>query len=108
MQDFRKLSVWEKSHQPTLAVYRFTEGFRHSELYGRRSQLRRASAAIAANFAEGSGRGTQGDFGRFLDIAAGPASEVEYHLILASDLGLISHPEAVQLIEDVTENKRML
>lgn len=108
MQDFRKLSVWEKSHELTLAVYRATEQFPPSELYGLRSQLRRASASIAANIAEGCGRGSPGDFGRFLEIAAGSASEVEYHLILARDLRLISEEDAERLNRDITEIKRML
>ncbi len=94
MQDFRKLSVWEKSHQLTLAIYRATEQFPQSELYGLRSQLRRASASIAANIAEGCGRGSSCDFGRFLDIAAGSGSEVEDHLILAGDLGLNHRSDA--------------
>jgi four helix bundle protein len=108
MQDFRKLTVWGKSHQLTLAVYRATEQFPQSELYGLRSQLRRASASIAANIAEGCGRGSPGDFGRLLDIAAGSASEVEYHLILACDLRLIFEEDAERLNREITDVKRML
>ena len=56
MQDFKKLTVWEKGHRLTLAVYKATVGFPKDELYGLTSQIRRASASIPANIAEGCGR----------------------------------------------------
>jgi len=56
MQDYRKLKVWERSHQLTLAVYKVTSQFPKDELYGLTSQIRRACASIPANIAEGCGR----------------------------------------------------
>ncbi len=108
MQDFRNLGVWQQSHQLTLNVYAATEDFPPSELYGLRSQLPRASASIAANIAEGCGRNSGADFARFLTMSSGSASEVEYHLILASDLKLISPASYEQMTAQVQEVKRML
>ena len=108
MRAFRELKVWEKAHELTLDVYRATVGFPRDELYGLTSQLRRASSSIPANIAEGCGREGAGDFGRFLQIAAGSASELEYHLLLAHDLKLLSTPDYIRLIGGVTQVKKML
>lgn len=91
-----------------LAVYRATQAFPMEERYGLTSQVRRASASIPANLAEGCGRGSDAELSRFSQIAMGSASEVEYHLILARDLMLLDDPMFSQLIRDVQEVKRML
>ena len=107
MQNFRNLSVWEKAHHFTLQVYQITERFPRTEMFGLTSQLRRASSSIAINLAEGCGR-TQLEFARFVQIAFGSASEVEYDLLLAHDLGFISDNGYERLKSGVVEIKRML
>jgi four helix bundle protein len=102
------LKVWGKSRQLTLDVYRVIRRFPKEELYGLTSQLRRAVTSIAANIAEGCGRGGEVEFGRFLQIASGSASEVEYHLLLASDLELLPRVEYEKLNHQISEIKRML
>jgi len=108
LKGFRELKVWEKSHLLTLAVYQATSAFPKSELYGITSQIRRASASIPANIAEGCGRGSDLDFARFLQIAMGSASELEYHLLLAGDLGMLNDAACQQLGNEIVEVKRML
>lgn len=108
MKDFRDLIVWQKSHRLTLDVYRFTKGFPSEERFGITSQLRRSAASIAANVAEGCGRGSDPDLARFLQMAMGSASETEYHLLLAKDLGFLDDETADQLINNTQEAKRML
>jgi len=108
MQDFRKLRVWEKSHHLTLEIYRATVTFPKVELYGLTSQVRRAAVSIPANIAEGCGRGGKADLARFLQIAMGSASELQYHLLLARDLSLLSTPDHKRLTNDVIEVKQML
>src|SRR5690606_9860852 len=90
MQDFRKLAVWEKSHQFVLAVYDGTSDFPVEERYGLTSQLRRCAVSIPSNIAEGCGRGGQADFARFLQMALGSASEAEYQLLHGRDLGFLA------------------
>jgi four helix bundle protein len=108
MKDFRDLQVWEKAHQLTLAAYRITAGFPREEIYGLTSQIRRCAASIAANIAEGCGKRGNGEFQRFLNIAAGSASELEYHFLLARDLNFLSDPEYQKAHGAVVEVKRML
>ncbi len=108
MRDFRKIQVWEKSHKLTLQLYKITSSFPKDELYGLTSQIRRAAASIPANIAEGCGRNTQTELARFFHIAGGSASELEYHLILAHDLGYIDSEIYPELNTSINEIKRML
>jgi four helix bundle protein len=107
MRDCRELKVWQKAHQLTLAVYKATRNFPREELYGLTSQVRRSCASIPANIAESCGRSGSGDMGPFLQIAMGSASESEYHLLLAHDLGLLNDLNYTRLWKDVVEVKRM-
>src|SRR5215210_4120332 len=108
MGDYRNLRVWDRAHRLTLEVYEATHTFPKEERFGLTSQLRRACASIPANIAEGCGRNGDAELARFLTIASGSASEVEYHLLLARDLDYLSHDKYVNLNGEVNELKRML
>ena len=108
MKNFRDLKVWVKAHHLTLAVYKATSSFPKDELYGLTSQLRRSCLSIPANLAEGCGRGSQADFARFLQVAMGSASELEYHLLLARDLGYLACGDYQPISVSAIEIKRML
>ena len=108
MQDFKKLSVWKKSHLLTLELYKATSSFPNSEIYGLTSQIRRASASIPANIAEGCCRGSDLEFKHFLTIALGSASELEYHLLLAKDLHFLKEESHNNLNIQTNEVKKML
>ena len=97
MRDYSKLPCWQVAHQLALDVYQIR--CPASERYGLASQLRRATVSDGSNVAEGSGRRTQADFARFVDMSVGSASEVEYQLRLAFDLGYLraSHYETLRL-----------
>jgi four helix bundle protein len=106
-RDFRKLKVWERAHQTVLDAYRLTAGFPREEAFGLTSQIRRAATSIPANIAEGCGRGGN-DLARFCRIAIGSASELQYHLLLANDLGLIANADYERLQQQANETERML
>lgn len=108
MQDFKKLTVWQKSHQLTLATDQLTDQFPKQELFGLTSQMRRSVASIPTNIAEGSGRGTSSELARFLDIASGSACELEYQLLLARDLNYVQTASYDKIDQDLQEIKRML
>ena len=108
MQDFKNLKRWQKSHQLTIVLHRLTRIFPRKEMYGLTSQIRRSASSIGANIAEGCGRGSDADMGRFLQIAMGSACELEYHLLLSRDLEILYVPDYELASSEVTEIKRML
>ncbi len=108
MRDFRGLNVWKKGHALALAVYKATAVFPREESYGLTSQIRRSGASVPANIAEGCGRAGGAEFARFLYMAMGSASELEYHLLLAHDLGFLQGPGYARPSNEVVEMKRML
>jgi four helix bundle protein len=89
MGDFKKLDVWQAAHALACEVYKTTQPFPKSEVYGLTSQLRRSAASIAANIVEGCRRNGDVEFGRFVRISLGSATELEYHLLLSRDIGLL-------------------
>src|SRR5215218_10429363 len=107
-RNFRELKVWEKAHRLTLDAYRRTSGFPRDEVFGLTSQIRRSASSVPANIAEGCGRGG-GDLPRFCRVAAGSTSELQYHLQLARDLGLLDE-SSYSILEErqATEVERML
>ena len=100
--------MWQKSHRMTLDVYNASRGFSKEELYGLTSQLRRSAASIGANIAEGSGRRSNNEICRFLQIARGSASEAEYHILLAHDPKLLCDYDFRRLSRQSDEGQRML
>ena len=108
MRDFRELKVWQRSHRLVLAVYEATGKFPREETYGFTAQLRRSSASIPANIAKGCGRSGDAELGRFMLISMGSASELEYHLLLAGDLGFLDTQDYEKLSQSTKEVKRML
>jgi four helix bundle protein len=108
MRDFRQLKVWGKAHHLTLQVYKITTFFPSDERFGLTGQLRRAAASIATNIAEGCGRESERELARYMSIAAGSASEVEYQLLLACDLNYIQDETHRDLNQQVNVIKRML
>src|SRR5579872_1260971 len=108
MSDFKKLNVWQKAHELTLRLYPATSSFPQSELYGLTSQMRRCCVSIGSNIAEGCGRAGENEKARFLQIALGSLSELEYQVLVARDLGYLSPKNAEDLIKRILEIGRML
>jgi four helix bundle protein len=106
--DYRKLQVWERAHRLTLEVYSATKSFPREEMFRLTDQLCRAASSIPANIAEGCGRNGDAEFARFLDIAKGSATELDYHLILARDLGYLPSSRYEHLATEVDGVSRML
>jgi four helix bundle protein len=108
MTDFKQLKVWRKAHEMVIETYRVTAAFPKEEMYGLTSQLRRAAASVGANIAEGCGRRSDGEMVRFLQIARGSATEVEYHVLLARDLHFMEEDDFRTLTRQSDELQRML
>jgi four helix bundle protein len=108
VKDYRKLQVWQRSHALTVEIYRLTKLFPKDEMFGLTSQMRRAASSIPANIAEGAGRDGDPELKRFLTIALGSASELDYFILLSSELGYIGQPAAKNAAAEVLEIRRML
>ena len=108
MQSFRSLRVWEKAHKLTLDIYTSSKTFPREEMYGLTGQMRRSSGSIGMNIAVGCCRKGSTEMARFLQIAMGSASELEYQLLLAHDLDYLRNPEYERLATQAVEVKRML
>ncbi len=108
MRNYKDLRVWEEAHRLTLTVYKTTQAFPKKERFRMTSQIRRASASIAANLAEGCGRRSDGEMGRFVQIAMGSGAELSYHLLLAKDLGFVANGQHAELNANLERVMRML
>lgn len=104
-KQFQELIVWQKAHELVLSVYRHSESYPKSELYGLTSQMRRAAVSIPANIAEGFKKKTRPDKARYLNIAQGSLEECRYYLILAQDL---SYGDTSHLMLQLEETSKML
>jgi four helix bundle protein len=108
MSDFRDLKVWQKAHELTLDVYRVTAQFPKPEMYGLVSQMRRCAVSVGSNIAEGKGRRGDVEFGRFIQIASGSLTELEYQLLLSRDLKYLPDTQYQGINEKLAEVSRML
>lgn len=108
MKDYKRLLVWEKAHQLTLDVYKLVLCFPKDELFGLTSQMKRSAASVATNIAEGCGRSSDKDFCRFLFISFGSANELEYQIILSTDLNFIDPQNSKIFLRKIEEVKKML
>ena len=90
---YKDLIVWQESKALAGAIYKATETFPRSELYGLSSQLRRAAVSVVSNIAEGQGRLTIGEFRHFLGQSRGSLLELETQLAIALDLNYLSENE---------------
>ena len=105
---FRKLLVWQKAYELALEVYKITKKFPKVEIYGLSLQIRRASASVPANVAEGYERQHRKEYLQHLFIAKGSLGEVETYLSMAKDLDYISTPD-YEVIEKLrVETGRLL
>lgn len=90
IRSYEDLRVWQAGIGFAEQIYQATKSFPESELYGLTSQLRRAAVSVPSNIAEGYGRGSRGDYLRFLRMARGSLFEIQTQLIIAQRVGFLS------------------
>jgi four helix bundle protein len=108
MADFKKLRVWKKAHALALNADRVSATIRTGAHAALRNQLNRAAMSIPTNIVEGRGKKSDRDFARLLGYALGSACELEYHIMVARDVGEISEDDYTALQRQVVDIKRML
>jgi four helix bundle protein len=97
---FEDVTVWQRAHALVLQVYRLTEQFPRTELFGLTSQLRRAAVSVPANFAEGFKKRGRAEKLRFYNIAQGSLEECRYYLRLTRDLEYADPTMALATLEE--------
>ena len=108
LKNYKELSIWQKSYQLCLEIYRITKEFPKEERYGLTSQIRRASVSIPSNIAEGYGRKTTPEYLRALYVAYGSNCELETQILLSGDLGYINEEDMKKLQKAIGDVERML
>jgi len=108
MKNFKNLKVWQNGIELVINIYKETEVFPKEEIYGLTSQIKRSAISIPSNIAEGSGRGTDKDFHRFLDVALGSSFELETQLIIANRLKFLTNERFSTLNEQLGEEQKMI
>ncbi|HEV7388920.1 MAG TPA: four helix bundle protein [Gemmatimonadaceae bacterium] len=108
MADFKKLLVWQKAHALAMNTYRMAKRIRRAQDIALRAQTIRAALSIPTNIVEGRRQLTDKEFARFLRIALNSACELEYHLMVGRDIGVITEAESHDRLQDVVEVRRML
>lgn len=108
MQTYRDLLVWQRGIQLVRAIYKLTERFPKSEMFGIVSQMRRAAVSIPANIAEGSVRKHRAEFLQFLRIAFGSGAELETFLVLTKELEFAKDADIRSASDHLNEVMRML
>lgn len=107
MVDYRNYNVWKKAHALVSDIYKTTRNFPSEEKFNLISQMNRA-ALIPTNIVEGWGRETQKEFLRFLHISSGSAFELEYLILVSSELQFIDLETSQKLKAQIAEIKKML
>ncbi|WP_437225400.1 four helix bundle protein [Planctomicrobium sp. SH661] len=108
IRSHRDLVAWQKAIVLVTSAYRISQEFPASEQFGLTQQLRRAAVSVAANVAEGKGRGTKNEFVRFLNIANGSLTELDTHFVIAHELGYISKATLEEAVNGVGEVGRII
>jgi four helix bundle protein len=94
---FEDIQAWQVSRELVNALYRATDPCRFGPDIDLRGQLTSAGVSVMTNIAGGFGRGNDGDFIRFLDIARGSAAEVQSLVYVCTDVGYLHEENAVPL-----------
>ncbi|MBA3646350.1 MAG: four helix bundle protein [Gemmatimonadaceae bacterium] len=108
MEPFKRLRVWRKAHALAINTHRVAAGMRSSLAISLRSQMVRAAMSIPTNIVEGRGQKGEREFARFLRIALNSGSELQYHLIVARELKMISERDFTSLSDQATEVRKMI
>jgi four helix bundle protein len=106
LKGHHKLEVWKRSIEFVTTIYKLTENFPKSEVYGLVQQMRKSAVSIPSNIAEGAGRNIKNEFKQFLSIAQGSTAELETQILIARNLGFIEAPEL--LLTELDELSKML
>jgi four helix bundle protein len=108
MNKFKELNVWKKALELSTEIYKITEHYPKSELFGMISQIRRSCVSVSSNIAEGAGRGTIKEYNHFLNISMASSCELESLLNISINLKYIDEEIFNQLSKEIDEIQKMI
>lgn len=108
MHNFKELHIWQRSKELVKNIYLLTESLPRSEQFGLISQMRRSAISIPSNIAEGSGKSSDKDFIRFLEISHSSTFELETQLLLSIDLNYVKENDIQDILVKLEEIQKMI
>lgn len=108
MTNYQQLKVWQLGMEIVKEVYKISDFIPEKEKFGLISQITRAAVSIPSNIAEGSSRGSDKDYKRFLEIAQGSAFELETQLLILGEIGYLEKEQVEALLKLISEEQKML
>ncbi len=108
IKSYRDLNIWKRAKSHVVLIYKVTEKFPSSELYGLTSQMRRAAVSVPSNIAEGFRRNSKKEKLQFLRTAFGSGAELETQLEISFELGYLHTTEYGNLAADLDGIMRMI
>ncbi len=108
MRNFKQLKIWQKGFDIAVNTFHLVKNFPNEEKYGLSSQVTRAAVSIPSNIAEGSSRGSNKDYNRFLEISLGSTFELETQLLIAKSVSYGSPELTNSILKDIDEEQKML
>jgi four helix bundle protein len=104
----KRLEVWNKSVDLCVEIYRLSEMFPKTEMYGLSNQMRRAAVSVPSNIAEGAARQTKKEFMNFLHISQGSLSELDTQVIIANRLNYVTDQSYQKTCEKIETISKMI
>ena len=89
MKDFRELDVLHAAHDLVVEIHDISQSFPENEPFGIATAISGTALAIPRTIVNGCGRGGDADVKDALHRASGHASELEYLMVLAGEVGFI-------------------
>ncbi len=107
MHNFKELIIWQKSMELVTDVYQASFTMPKNQQFSLIDQIQRSAVSIPSNIAEGSGRGTDKEFVRFLNISNGSCCELETQLTIAKNLNFLNNQVTTEFINRISEIQKM-
>ena len=108
MKNFKELLIWKRSFELVDKIYDVSKNLPSEEKCGLTSQIRRSAVSIPSNIAEASGRTTDKEFARFLEIALGSAYELETQLLIVQKRKMILKDEVAPILSELVQIQKMI
>jgi four helix bundle protein len=108
MKNFKKLMIWQKGFEIAVKSFKLIESFPQEQKFGLSVQITKAGVSISSNIAEGSGRKSEKEYSRFIEISLGSAFELETQILIAEAVNYGNPILRAELLKALDEEQKML